>query len=88
MAKRKWKMSELPAGSEKHWRTQFVPTAYRWIRTLERPWCLDNSLLCRVLQVIWNNIYDIPYEATVNGCIFDLVSLLTSICCILLTYSR
>ena len=71
--KRRFKTSDLPPGSQELWRGRFVTTAYWWIGTLDKPWRVDPSLLCQVLQTIWDEIYDIAYQITVDGAIYYLV---------------
>ena len=71
--KRKFKTSDLPPGLQELWCGQFVTTAYWWIGMLDKPWHVDPSLLCQVLQTIWDEIYDITYQVTVDGAIYYLV---------------
>ena len=84
-AKRKWKTSDLPLGSEGVWHKQFVTTAYWYIGTLDKPWHINPALLCQVLQVIWDAIYEIPYKVKTDGAVYNLVSFLPHIPNILLT---
>ncbi|GBE88357.1 hypothetical protein SCP_1301720 [Sparassis crispa] len=69
--------ADLPHGavSGNRWRGTFIPTFARYVGSLEDPWNFDDAEIVRVLQLIWDTVYQSPevkYTVKKDGPVFSL----------------